>query len=482
MQEAQKNQTTQCLFILHEKGKEGMHEYFKKFGATRNELGWFIELKHEEEVTSLCMRAKMFPQAVPVPGGNFEAFKRANKLSFFQQKSEELKQKIDESIPQLGLLHVDINNPLPPELRASLAESPEGTLFIERAVEYQKLQNQIKQINNEELVAAIQPARAATVNTNNGKCSSIEEVFKASAFLDRIKNKTLEYQRTKRVELSGIDTGYPQLNNVLDGFQEEHLITLAGRTGMGKTWVCLNFAKNIAIDKKIPVSLFSLEMSNAQVLYRLLSLCSGITAHKIKKGMLNEQELYEVVLAYEKVKNSPLYITDCASNSQLATLARNIELECAQSKLIIVDHIGLVKAYDNSNNRANEVGEITRALKITAKNNKVPIMCLAQLNRNADKDEQPKISDLRESGAIEQDSDVVIFVHRSEYFDTQKRINEIDIIVAKNRDGEQNITIPFRRNDIWVLNEAPKNEIIKNEPPKVDIKQMVKSAMIAKKY
>ena len=300
-----------------------------------------------------------------------------------------------------------------------------------------------------------------TIMPLHNACIAITDALKEFDFLTKIVATTQTYKSTGKVKLSGISTGYKVLDDILDGFQEEQLITLAGRTGMGKTWIALNFLKNIAIDQSIPVSLFSLEMSTTQLFYRLLSLCSEIPAKRIKEGKLNENEINKIISAYTKINNSPIFLSDQASNGDLNNLKHTIDFECTRSKFIIIDHIGLIKEYTESNNRAHEVGEITRTLKIASKDHKIPIMCLAQLNRNADKDEKPKLSELRESGAIEQDSDVVIFVHRSDYHEKDKKTNEVTLIIAKNRDGEQGNSITLKRDDVWRLNERNYNEIHK---------------------
>ncbi len=282
--------------------------------------------------------------------------------------------------------------------------------------------------------------------------------------IDIIKNRAEEYAKNGKTTLSGLSTGYEKLDEITDGFQKEHLIILAARTAMGKSWVALNFIKNIAIDQQRPATLFSLEMSNNQIIYRLLSLCSKVPARKIRNGDLTNTELEKINKAYEQIKSSPLFLSDCPKNSNLEELRKNISKASKESDLIVIDHVGLIKAYNNqNNNRVSEMGEITRSLKLSTKEHKIPILCVAQLNRNADKDEPPKLSDLRESGSIEQDSDVVIFIHRSDYFSEEKKPKELDLIIAKNRDGEQGKTVNFTYDKgSWHIKEkAVINEEIK---------------------
>ena len=156
---------------------------------------------------------------------------------------------------------------------------------------------------------------------------------------------------------------------------------------MGKTWFALNLLKNISVDQNIPSALFSLEMSENEIVYRLISLCSGIHIYKIQNGKMNEEELNQVALAIQKIESSPIFINDSPANGLLRNLSESMSSINNDSQIIIIDHIGLVRANDSStgNNRATEVGAITRTIKIHAKEYKVPIMCLAQLNRGAEK-------------------------------------------------------------------------------------------------
>ena len=231
-----------------------------------------------------------------------------------------------------------------------------------------------------------------------GSCISASEALKNIGIIDKIKTKVSQH-RSGIVSLSGISTGYDLLDDIIDGLQEEYFIVLAGRTGMGKSWAALNLVRNIAINQNIPTALFSLEMSNYQVMIRLISMESGISVKKIRKGTISDEELNDIVHAIGRISASPLYISDDTSNSTLGDLIENLNQECQNNmvKLVIIDHIGLIKQNENTAiNRTNEVGAITRAIKIAAKRLKIPILCLAQLNRNADTYETPKLSWLRE--------------------------------------------------------------------------------------
>ena len=294
---------------------------------------------------------------------------------------------------------------------------------------------------------------------------------------ENIINKYNEFQRTGRISLSGITTKYKQLDDIIDGFQKGHLITVAGRTGMGKTWVALNLLKNIAIEQHIPSAIFSLEMSSSELLYRLISLCSGVSVKSMKQGKCSIEDIKKIEQAINIIDKAPIYILDDTNNSLLNDLDKNLRdlREKQEIAFAVIDHIGLMKVSNKqSENRANEVANITRKIKLSAKQMNIPILCLAQLNRKADQDEMPKLSDLKESGSIEQDSDIVIFIHRHNYFDSTKTDREAKIIVAKNRSGEQNITVIFEYNFNWVLSEKDalkEKEIKQKQQPQTDNKR-----------
>jgi replicative DNA helicase len=199
-------------------------------------------------------------------------------------------------------------------------------------------------------------------------------------------------------------------------------------------------------------------MSNTQVFYRLVSLCSGIPATKIKRGTINDKELEEVETALRLIENSPLYVTDEPTNSTLSTLSGNMNSSCEANgvKAIFIDHIGLVNCGNTyKDNRANEMGRITMTVKIKAKNYDIPIICLAQLNREAESIDLPKLSQLRESGNLEQDADIVIFVHRRDYYNSEDKPGQVEINVAKNRDGEPGkVTCEYGK-ATWLIKESP---------------------------
>lgn len=254
--------------------------------------------------------------------------------------------------------------------------------------------------------------------------------------------------------LSGIASGFTDLDKMTSGWQNSDLVILAARPAMGKTAFALSMAKNIAIDQKMPVAFFSLEMSNVQLVNRLIANACEITSDKIKSGQLAPYEWGQLDHRIKDLYGSPLYVDDTPSLSvfELRTKARRLVREHGV-KLIMIDYLQLMNASGMSfGSRQEEVSTISRSLKGLAKELNIPILALSQLNRgveqrggtpggNAIEDKRPQLSDLRESGAIEQDADMVIFIHRPEYYRIfqDNRGHDLrgkaEIIIAKHRNG-----------------------------------------------
>jgi replicative DNA helicase len=292
-----------------------------------------------------------------------------------------------------------------------------------------------------------------------GRCETAGDVLKEIGLLEKIKNRMFNHrQNPNEIKLFGHPTNFKQLDEIIDGLQGGHLIVFAGRTGMGKTFAALNILKNMAIEQRIPSALYSLEMSNSEIFYRLISLLSGIPSKKIKRGIINDDELHQVEEAMSKIESSPLFVTDDPANSVLKNLHSNMKrgLCEGEAKIIFVDHIGLVNCGSGyKDNRATELGAISMAFKLLAKEHDTPIISLAQLNREADSKDPPKLSQLRDSGELEQNADIVLFIHRRDYYDKNDKPGQADIIVAKNRHGETG-AVTFKYNGLsWLLEEFP---------------------------
>jgi len=256
--------------------------------------------------------------------------------------------------------------------------------------------------------------------------------------------------------ISGVSSGFNKLDEITNGWQNSDLIIIAARPAMGKTAFVLSMARNIAIDYRQPVAMFSLEMSNVQLVNRLIVNVCEITSEKIRSGQLAPYEWQQLDVKMRQMFGAPLYIDDTPSLSvfELRTKARRLVREHGV-KLILIDYLQLMNATGMSyGNRQEEVSTISRSLKALAKELNIPIIALSQLNRgvenriaSATNEEQkdthrPQLADLRESGAIEQDADMVCMIHRPEYYGIKKDIHNrslkdvAEIIIAKHRNGK----------------------------------------------
>lgn len=237
----------------------------------------------------------------------------------------------------------------------------------------------------------------------------------------------------------GIPTGYIDLDNLLGGFQKSDLIVLAARPSMGKTSLALEIIKNISTQAKIPTAIFSLEMSKDQLVDRLLSSQADVNLWKIRTGNLNEQDFEKIGEAMGALGEAQIYIDDAAGSNimEVRTKARRLQQEHGIG-LIVIDYLQLMSGH-NTDNRVQEVSEISRSLKVLARELNVPVLALSQLSRSVEArpDKVPQLSDLRESGSIEQDADVVMFIYREDMYKgaESKRPNIAEIHIKKHRNG-----------------------------------------------
>ena len=240
--------------------------------------------------------------------------------------------------------------------------------------------------------------------------------------------------------ITGVSTGYTELDKLLSGLQPSELLILAARPSQGKTALALNFAENISIRAGSPVAFFSLEMSKESLLQRLVASVAQIDAHKFRSGHLSREDWRRMTEALGTISNAPLWIDDAGSTSvlEIGAKARRLKREKGLS-LVVVDYLQLITGRGRFGNRQEEVSSISRALKGLAKELQIPVLVLSQLTRAPEREERgPQLSDLRESGAIEQDADVVMFIYRphwSKMDASPEERDQAEIQVAKQRNG-----------------------------------------------
>lgn len=239
--------------------------------------------------------------------------------------------------------------------------------------------------------------------------------------------------------ITGVPTGFPDLDEKTSGFQPSDLILIAARPSMGKTAFALNIAQNAAIRHQIPVAIFSLEMSKEQLVQRMLCSESNVDSHRLRTGRLREEDWPRLARAMGPLSEAPIFIDDTPgiSSIELRAKARRLKAEDGLG-MIIIDYLQLMSGRANSENRQQEISEISRSLKALARELNVPVVALSQLSRAPEMraDHRPILSDLRESGSQEQDSDLVAFLYRDDYYDPEsEKKNIAEIIIAKQRNG-----------------------------------------------
>lgn len=264
--------------------------------------------------------------------------------------------------------------------------------------------------------------------------SPIREIVKDSF-------RSIEDLYARKELITGVPTGFDKLDDLTSGLQKSELIIIAGRPSMGKTAFALNIALNAAMEGQVPAAIFSLEMSKEQLAFRLLSSEARVDSQRLRKGFLGETDWPKLTTAAGRLSDAPLYIDDTAAITVLEMKAKSRRLKADVGLgLIVVDYIQLMRSGNNRDSREQEISEISRSLKALAKELNVPVVALSQLNRQVESrtNRRPQMADLRESGAIEQDADVIAFIYRDEVYNKSEENTEkgiAEIIIAKQRNG-----------------------------------------------
>ncbi|MCP4683530.1 MAG: replicative DNA helicase [Desulfobacterales bacterium] len=271
--------------------------------------------------------------------------------------------------------------------------------------------------------------------------NKINKAFHAISDLVNKNIDTLEERQGNDSMLTGVPTGYPRLDQLTSGFQKSDLIILAARPAMGKTSFALNIARNAAVESNVPVALFSLEMSKEQLSMRLLTSEARIDSSRLRGGFFSSDDWERLTNAAGVLEQAPIYIDDSADVSPMDIRAKARRLKADKGLgLVIIDYLQLMRGSTSSERRDLEISEISRSLKILAKEMSVPVIALSQLNRMLEQrsDKRPMLSDLRESGALEQDADVVTFIYRDEVYNQEQdnpNKGKAEIIIGKQRNG-----------------------------------------------
>jgi replicative DNA helicase len=264
----------------------------------------------------------------------------------------------------------------------------------------------------------------------------------------------------------GVETGFTEFDHLTGGLHNSELIVLAARPSMGKTALAMNIAEYVALKLSLPVLFVSLEMSSIELADRMLCSVAEVNGARLRNGTISKEDRKRLVETAAKLSECPLFVDDAPSRtvSEIAAAARRVKRREGALGLIVIDYLQLIEADNSKDPRQEQVAKMARRLKGLAREVDVPVLCLAQLNRQAEvsKENRPRLSHLRESGAIEQDADVVMFVHREEYYrtgeDREQVAGQAEIIIAKQRNGPiGEVELVWRKEFTRFANPAPQH-------------------------
>jgi len=338
---------------------------------------------------------------------------------------------------------------------ASLAQTTPTSLHIRRYAELVReraVQRRLAHVATQIAESALAPVGKEVAQLLDEAESKIFEIAESGARKDQglleikpVLAKVFEkidhlYHRDNPSDITGVPTGYTKIDEMTSGLQGGDLIIVAGRPSMGKTALALNFAQFIAVDNGLPVAIFSMEMSSTQLAQRMLGSIARVDQHKMRTGRLNDSEWSHLSDAMGRLHETPIFIDETGALTALEVRARARRLKRQYSKLglIVIDYLQLMSASSQGENRATEISEISRSLKAMAKELDVPVVALSQLNRALEQrpNKRPQMADLRESGAIEQDADVILAIYRDEVYNPESPDKgTAEVIILKQRNG-----------------------------------------------
>lgn len=269
------------------------------------------------------------------------------------------------------------------------------------------------------------------------------------------------YHREGDSEVTGVPTGFVDLDRMTSGFQPGDLIIVAGRPSMGKTSLAMNIGEHVAIEQGLPVAVFSMEMGAVQLAMRMVGSVGMLDQHRMRTGKLTDDDWPRLTHAVQKVQEAQIYIDESPGLTamEVRARARRLSRQCGQLGLIVIDYLQLMSGNSGSENRATEISEISRALKGLARELNCPLVALSQLNRSLEQrpNKRPIMSDLRESGAIEQDADLILFIYRDEVYNPDSPDKgTAELIIGKQRNGPiGTVRVAFQGSSTRFLNYSP---------------------------
>ena len=285
---------------------------------------------------------------------------------------------------------------------------------------------------------------------------TLKEVIKGSF-------EMIEHLYDKKETITGVPSGFPDLDELTTGFQKGDLVVIGGRPSMGKTALALNIAQHVGLESREPVAIFSLEMAKEQLAFRMLCSEAMVNSSSIRKGFIKKEDWHRLTAAASKLTGAPIFIDDSSSITvlELRAKARRLKMEHGLS-LVIVDYLQLMRSRGSFERREQEISDISRSLKALAKELNIPVIAVSQLNRVVEQRKPPKpiLADLRESGAIEQDADVILFLYRAEVYEKDNPANkgEAEVIIAKQRNGPTGIVnLAFNSSCTRFLNRSERD-------------------------
>jgi replicative DNA helicase len=345
-----------------------------------------------------------------------------------------------------------------PAYLAALAQNTPSSLNIRRYAELVReraVQRRLAQVATEIAESALAPSGKEVGQLLDEAESKIFQIAESGARKDQgllgiapILAKVYEridhlHNQDNPSDVTGVPTGFTDLDTRTAGLQPGDLIIVAGRPSMGKTAFAINIAEHVAMHPSVglPVAIFSMEMSSSQLAMRMLSSIGKVDAHKLRTGRLNDEEWSHLTDAMGRLHEAKLHVdeTPALNSLEVRARARRLKREYSKLGLVVVDYLQLMSATSQGENRATEISEISRSLKALAKELEVPVIALSQLSRAVEQrnDRRPMMSDLRESGAIEQDADVILFIYRDEVYhpDKEEAKGRAEVIIGKQRNG-----------------------------------------------